>query len=79
MEVFECDSCVRGYHEYSRTWTANMGEILPCVVEANNPKNRYAVSITKAGIGIVGHVPRKMSAMCFLYIVHHHLHHYWIA
>ena len=57
-----CDSAVRGYHIYQDIWEANYGELLSCTRETGNVFDPFAVCMQKDG-DIVGHVPRKISAM----------------
>ncbi len=62
-------SCVRGYHVYMGSWTPVRGEKLNCIREMNNVKDRYSVAVTKLDDGsIVGHLPRKISMLCSLFI-----------
>ena len=64
---FQITYCVRGYHVYRDIWNASIGETLVCEREPTNEKDRYAVAVKKAGT-IVGHVPRKISRMCSLFL-----------
>ena len=70
----ELRSCVvevmiRGYHEYQSIWEAEVGENLTCIREPGNVRDPYAVAVTKPESStIVGHVPRKMSAICSLFL-----------
>ena len=66
-EAFEIASCVRGHHVYQEQWTAAVREILECKRERGNATDMYAVSVTKQGT-IVGHLPRKISRVCALFI-----------
>ena len=61
------ESCVRGFHVYQDIWTPSTGERLPCETEDMNPMDPYAVAI-KNRREVIGHVPRKISAACFLFI-----------
>ena len=61
---FTCDSMVRGYHVYQDTWQAVLGEILQCRRETNNRRDPFAM---KNG-NVVGHLPRKISALCSLFL-----------
>jgi len=61
------DSCVRGFHVYYDRWTPALGEVLMCEVEDGNTSDTYAVAIKK-GSEIIGHVPRKISAACTLFL-----------
>ena len=67
MPVFALSSMVRGYHVYKVIWDADEGEILDCVRETTNHHDPYAVAVSKNGIA-VGHVPRKISPLCSLFI-----------
>ena len=64
---FEISSFIRGHHIYKSIWTPILKEQLDCVREESNPKDRYAVAVLKNG-EIVGHVPRRISAACSLFI-----------
>ena len=67
MEVHEVESCVRGYHIYSDIWNPDVGDILNCERESGNRIDSYAVAI-KSGASVIGHVPRKLSAACSLFL-----------
>ena len=64
---FEVRSCVRGYHVYISTWRPVPGEELHCTREQNNVQDRYSVAVVKDG-STVGHLPRKISMLCSLFI-----------
>jgi len=68
-EVFEIlfESCVRGFHVYQDVWTPLLGELLSCTRELGNAHDIFAVRVTKEGV-IVGHVPKKISSTCSLFI-----------
>jgi len=67
--VFHLNSCVRGYHIHNETRTAVFGETLCTGRELHNVVDRYAVAVTKADSGeTVGHVPRKISRLCNMFI-----------
>lgn len=59
--------CVRGYHVYKDIWEAAIGEELLCERETRNTKDRYAVAVKKDGT-VVGHVPRKISHLCSIFL-----------
>lgn len=62
-------SCVRGYHIYESVWIPYNGEELKCVRELENVVDRYAVAVVKnrgSGRFVVGHLPRKISHLCFI-------------
>ena len=63
------EAMIRGYHEYQSIWEAEVGENLTCIREPGNIRDPYAVAVTKPESStIVGHVPRKMSAICSLFL-----------
>ena len=65
--AFEIDSCIRGYHTYGAIWTPAVGEHLSCERETANTEDPYAVAVKRRST-VVGHVPRKMSAACALFL-----------
>ena len=63
------EAMIRGYHEYQSIWEAEVGENLTCIREPGNVRDPYAVAVTTPESStIVGHVPRKMSALCSLFL-----------
>ena len=65
--TFSCDAMVRGYHVYKDIWVATDGEFLQCARETNNIHDPFAVAVLNNNI-IVGHIPKKMSAVCSLFL-----------
>ena len=69
---FYVDSMIRGYHEYMMIWNDPIvGEELVCEHEPGNSRDPYAVAFKKQLSGedkIVGHVQRKISTICSLFI-----------
>ena len=65
---FTLPSVIRGYHEYKDTWGAVVGEELSYKSESTNREDRFAVAVMKADSTIVGHMPRKISAVCSLFL-----------
>lgn len=61
------DSCIRGHHVFKNIWTPTMDEQLSCKREIGNDKDRYAVAVLRDST-TVGHVPRKISAACALFL-----------
>ena len=61
------ESCVRGFHVNKDIWIPATGEVLSCKGEDGNIMDPYAIAIMK-GSEIIGHVPRKISAACYLFI-----------
>ena len=64
---FSVEAMVRGYHAYKDVWDATIGEQLPCQSEHGNAQDAFAVAVLKDG-AIVGHVPRKISAACSMFL-----------
>ena len=67
IQLYQCDSCIRGYHIYQTIWVPVNGEILTCRQESSNPHDRYAVSVHRDEQA-VGHLPRKISRLCSLFL-----------
>ena len=67
MDSYEVNSCVRGYHIYKDIWSPSVGESLICEREINNLEDPYAVAMMKEH-SVVGHIPRKISAACSLFL-----------
>ena len=69
---FSVDSMIRGYHEYMLIWESpSVGERLACEREPGNAHDTHAVAIKKVidgEIKIVGHIPKKISAICSIFI-----------
>ena len=62
------EAMIRGYHDCQSIWEAEIGENLTCIREPGNVRDPYAVAVTKSESStIIGHVPRKMSAICSLF------------
>jgi len=66
--VFTVEAVICGYHEYKDVWDVPVGELLQCEREVGNVHDTLAVAIVKDGSGIVGHCPRKTSALCSIFI-----------
>ena len=64
---FTREVMVRGYHIYNSIWEAYIGEELSCQRDEDNRHDPYAVSVMKSAT-IVGHLPRKVSTLCSLFI-----------
>ena len=62
-----CESEVMGYHIYQDIWEARHGEILNCFRETGNAFVPFAVRVKKDAEE-VGHVPKKISAICLLFL-----------
>ena len=65
--LLEIESCIRGHHVYKDVWTPVVDEELNCRREEGNISDPYAVATVKSG-NIVGHVPRRISVACNLFI-----------
>ena len=64
---FSVEAMVRGYHVYRDIWIAAVGEVLPCEREPTNTVDCFAVAV-KNGLDIVGHVPKKISSICSVFL-----------
>ena len=64
---FTIEAMIRGYHIYRDIWSAVFDEELPCQRETGNISDPFAVGVLKDGV-IVGHVPRKISSICSLFL-----------
>jgi len=60
---------VHGYHAYKDIWAAEIRSELLCFIEPHNREDRYAVAVMD-GTSIVGHVPRKISYICYIFLFH---------
>lgn len=45
-----------------------MGEVLHCEAQKNNIKDHYAVAACQENNTVVGHIPRKTSRVCWLFL-----------
>ena len=63
----EVETVIRGHHVYKEIWTPTLGEILSCRRETDNFHDRFAVAVMK-GTDLVGHVPKKISTICSLFL-----------
>ena len=71
MNVFVVDSCIRGHHVSKSFWTSSIDETLSCEREEGNMYDPYAVSMFQSeNARVVGHIPRKISAACSLFLCH---------
>ena len=61
-------SVVRGFYVYHTVWTPVLGEELECRREFRNVVDRYAVGVHKSDGSLVGHLPRKISTLCALFL-----------
>ena len=61
---------IRGFHIYSATWTPVTDELLHCKRQIGNAYDRYAVAVVKPDDhdAVVGHLPRKISLFCSLFL-----------
>ena len=67
MASFSVESMIRGYHIYKDIWVAADGQVLQTRREVSNMHDPFAVAVIKDGT-IVGHLPRKQSAICSLFL-----------
>ena len=64
-DTYTFDSSIRGYHVYRDRLVAAMGKTLISRKERGNNRDVYAVAVVEGDV-IVGHVPRVISAVCYL-------------
>ena len=69
------ETMIRGYHEYTRIWESpSSTDNLFCQREIGNPHDTLAVAVKRNVAGddgtmtTVGHIPRKLSAICSIFI-----------
>ena len=67
--AFAIVSVVRRYHIYQDIWSAEIDSELPCLPESGNREDRYAVAVIN-DTRVVGHVLRKISFICHLFLRH---------
>ena len=67
MFAFSVNSMVRGYHVYQEVWEVHIGKVLPCVREVGNRHDPYVIAVKKDEL-VVGHLPRKISCICSIFI-----------
>ena len=60
--MFDFDSYI---HQYQEIWTPILGE---CLSSSRELGNRYDPFCIKEGIGTVGHVPKKTSSTCAMFL-----------
>ena len=65
---FSVDSCIRGHHISKEFWTPSIDQQLFCEKEEGNPHDPYAVAVLGVDNTVLGHVPRQVSAGCFLFL-----------
>ena len=63
--VHVLESAVRGFHVHRAAWTPVVGEELTTEREPGNSEDLLAVRL-KRGRETVGHVPHKISKICWL-------------
>ncbi len=66
--AFSIESMARGYHIYESVWTAVTGEEFLCRREIGNSSDSFAVAVAKGDGTTIGHLPRKISCVCSLFL-----------
>ena len=67
-DKFVLESTVRGFHVYHVAWTPVLGEELTVVErKPGNSEDPFVVTLKRGG-ETVGHVPREISKICWLFI-----------
>ena len=56
------------HHLYSTIWTPVLRELLSCKSELDNTKDRYVVAVCRINGIVVGHIPKKISFLCAIFI-----------
>ena len=59
---------VRGYHIYKDICTVVVGEEFQCWREGRNKFAPFAVAVMRGGGTVIGHIPRKISSISFLFL-----------
>jgi len=54
---------------YVDIWAAEIGLGMPCFVEPHNREDRYVVAVMDS-TSIVGHIPRKISYICYIFLLY---------
>ena len=67
LDIFTCESCVRGFHEYQLIWKPKLGELLNTELDTLNIHDQFAISVKQDHL-IVGHIPREISKFCHYFI-----------
>ena len=67
IESFTFDSVIRRYHMYKDVWISRIGEEPFCCQDRHNHHDPFAVA-TCRGSNVVGHMPRKISAICYVFL-----------
>ena len=65
---FSVEAMVRGYNVHKDIWTAVVGEEFSCKRETSNSSNPFAVAVMRGETTVLGHVPRKISSICSLFL-----------
>ena len=66
---YKLEYCIGGYHVYKEIWKSNPDDILTCRREHGNIHDLYAVCMVHATGIVVGHVPRKISTVCSMFLL----------
>ena len=65
--VYVVENCIHGDYVSKGFWTLVINEVLVCIQESKNPHDQYTVAVKKESL-VIGHVPRKISAVCSLFL-----------
>ena len=66
-DTYNFDSSICGYHVYRERLVVAVEKTLICRKEQGNIHDVYTVAVVEDDV-IVGHVPRAISAVCYLFI-----------
>ena len=61
------ESCIHRHHVSKGFWTPVINDVLACTQENENPHDLYPVAVKKGSL-VVGHVHRKILAVCLLFL-----------
>ena len=53
---------------YKDIWKPAIGETLTCKLEFGNIHDPYAVSVVCGAADIIGHIPRRISSLCYFFL-----------
>ena len=67
MNRYTIESCAREYRVYKDIWEARVGEELSCEREIGNSMDPFVVAVVKNDVTI-GHIPRRISSVCSLFL-----------
>ena len=70
IKAMAASDLVRGHHIYKDRWCPHINKEFDCQLEQHNYHDPFAVSVMKGSV-IVGHVPRQISAIYYVFLGKH--------